>query len=477
MNFNKRIHLLALAMVLCAYEACKTPSLVQSPNVKNAPGSYAQPGDTSSSATIRWREFFKDPYLISLIDTALQNNQELAIALQEVEIARNEIRIRKGQLLPKAEAGLGAGMEKVGRYTSQGAGDASTDITPGREVPEWLPDYRAGIFASWEADIWKKLRNARQAAVTRYLSTAEGRNFVITNLIAEIAHDYYELLALDNELEIVRQTITLQKNALEVVRIQKQAAAATELAVKKFEAEVLSSQNLEYDILQKIQAKENTLNFLLGRYPTSIARDTTLFLKQVPWHVSAGLPSQLLKNRPDIRQAELDLSAARLDLKIARVEFYPSFNITGAIGFQAFNPAYLIKFPESLLSTVAGDLAGPLINKHAIKAEYSNANSRQIQALYQYERSILNAFVEVSTEISNLDKFDKMYETKAKEVDVLNASVDISGELFRSARADYLEVLLTQRDALEAKMELVETKLNQFNTITNMYRALGGGWN
>ncbi len=458
------------------YTGCKTPQLAQVPTAKTTPAAFNGITDTTSSGAAQWRSFFKDKYLQNLIDTALYNNQELAIALQEIEIAKNEIRIKHGRLLPTVEAGGGIGIEKVGRYTSQGAGDASTEITAGKEVPEWLPDFRGSLSASWEADIWKKLRTAKQAAVNRYLGTIEGRNFVITNLVAEIANSYYELLALDNQLDIVKQTITLQKNALEIVKVQKEAAAATELAVKKFQAEVLSSQNLEYDIQQKIQERENAINLLLGRYPQPIKRETALFLNMQPLQVSAGIPSQLLQNRPDIHQAELELAASKLDVKVAKAEFYPSLNISGGLGLQAFNPKYLVKLPESVLFGLAGDLAGPLINKNAITAEYYNANARQIQAVYNYERTVLNAYIEVSTGLSNLGNFGKMYELKAKEVDTLAASIAISNDLFKSNRADYLEVLLTQRDALESRMELIETKLRQFNTVTGIYRALGGGW-
>lgn len=472
---NKYIIAIALSSSI-AYSSCKTPSLMKAPPGKETPAVYENKSDTANSGMIQWRTFFNDQYLVALIDTALKNNQELGITLQEIEIARNDIRVRKGLLLPRVEGGLSAGVEKVGRYTSQGAGDASADITPGQGVPEWLTDIRPAAYASWEADIWHKLRNSKEAAVSRYLATIEGRNFVITNLVAEIANGYYELLCLDNKLDIVRQTITLQKNALEIVRIQKQAAAANELAVKKFQAEVLGSQSLEYDLLQKIKAKENEINFLLGRYPQPIERSKLGILQLTPTEVSAGIPSQLLANRHDIKQAELELAAAKLDVKVARAEFYPSLNITAALGFQAFNPKYLVKFPESLLASLAGEVTGPLINKNAIKAEYYSANARQIQAVYNYDRSVLNAFVEVSTELSNISNLQQQFSFKSQQVDTLTASVAIANELFKSARADYLEVLMTQRDMLETKLELAETKLYQFNSIVNIYRALGGGW-
>ena len=478
MNLNKITPVLMAAAIMLFIAGCKTPSLTKSPSAKAMPADFSSGLDSNlNSGVLTWRQFFKDPYLAALIDTALLHNQELAIMRQEIEIASNDIRYQKSRLYPKAEAGLGVGIEKVGRYTSQGAGDASTEITPGKEVPDWLMDYRFGAVATWEADIWKKLRNSKKIAVNRYLSTMEGRNFQTTNLVSEIAGMYYELLALDNQLSIVRQTIILQQNALEIVRAQKEAAAATDLAVKKFESEVLNSQSREYEILQKIQIKENDLNQALGRYPQHILRDTSGILNIAPTLVNAGIPSQLLNNRPDIKQAVLELESSKLDVKVAKAEFYPAFNITAALGFQAFNPNYLVKFPESLLSSLAGDLAGPLINKAAIKTEYANANARQIQAIYEYERTILNAYIEVSSGLSNMQNYEQIFNRKAAETDTLTSSVNIANDLFRSARADYLEVLMTQRDALETKLELVEIRLSQHLAATGLYRALGGGWN
>jgi multidrug efflux system outer membrane protein len=432
--------------------------------------------DSANAATIDWRTFFKDKALTDLIDTAIKNNQELNITLQEIEIARNEIRFRKGAILPNVRLGGGIGVEKVGRYTSQGAGDASTEIYPGKEVPDPLMDYTVAAYANWEVDIWKKLRNAKKAAVTRYLATLEGKNFVVTDLVAEVANSYYELVALDNQLAIVGQNINLQKNALSVVQIQKEASRATELAVQKFQAEVYKSESLQFNILQQIKETENRINLLLGRYPQSIPRDTSNFIQKLPAIVSAGIPSQLLANRPDIKRAELELTAAKLDLKVARAEFYPSFGISAAIGLQAFNPSYLVKLPGSLLYSLIGDLAGPLINRNAIKAEFYSANARQLQAMYNYERTIINAYLEVSTQMAGISNLAKSYDFKSKQVTSLTQSIEIANSLFQFARADYLEVLMTQRDALEARLELVETKKQQLNAVVNIYRDLGGGW-
>jgi NodT family efflux transporter outer membrane factor (OMF) lipoprotein len=473
----------SIAIAVClAVVGCKTPApeaaITTSTPVPESFGSTVQTQDANSNtAALNWKDYFKDQNLVDLIDTALKNNQELNITLQEIEIAKNDIRVKKGLLLPTAGLRAGAGVEKVGRYTSQGAGDATTEIKPGVETPDPLGDFTIAAYANWEVDIWKKLRNSKKAALNRYLATVEGKNFVITNLIAEVADSYYELLALDNQLDIVKQTIKLQTNALEIVKVQKQAARATELGVKKFEAEVLTSQSMEFDILQRIKETENKINFLLGRYPQEVKRtSSTNFLSLLPASVSSGIPSQLLQNRPDVKQAELELVASKLDVKVARAEFYPSLDITAAIGVNAFKPSYLFTMPESLLYSLAGDLVAPLINRNAIKAEFASASARQIQALYNYDRTVLNAYLEVSNQMSKIENLQKGYDLKSKQVDALNTSIDVSNDLFKSARVDYFEVLMTQRDALEAKLELIDTKKEQLNAAVHVYRDLGGGW-
>jgi len=475
MNLSKKI----LATLVCGsiiYAGCKVPSAIQVPALKNAPGTYNNSKDTINSADINWKDFFNDKKLAAIIDTAIINNPDVAITLQEIEIARNRVRARNSELYPNVTAGGAVGIEKVGRYTSQGAGDASAEITPGKIVPEHLPDLYLGLRTSWEVDIWGKLRSAKKAAFAKYLGSIEGKNFVVTNLVAEVANTYYELVALDNQLEIIRESIQLQKNQLEIVKVQKQAAVVTELAVKQFEAQLYNAQGAENEILQKIAESENKLNFLLGRYPQKFDRDTTALLAQVPNLVKEGIPSQLLKNRPDIKQAELELLAAKWDVKTAQMEFYPSLNISAALGLQAFKPNYLFRMPESIAYSLLGDLAGPIINRQAIIAEFKTASAYQVEAMYEYQKAILNGYVEVSNELSNINNLGNIYSFKLKEVETLTKSVDISNDLFKSARANYLEVLTAQRDALASKLELIDIKKQQFNAVTGIYKALGGGW-
>ncbi|MFL9842881.1 TolC family protein [Flavobacterium rhizosphaerae] len=478
MMFKSRIYkYIVITGLILSVSACKLPDVAKRTENTNTPAAYSgATQDTVNSAKLKWKDFFKDPYLTRLIDTALVNNQELNITLQEIQISQNEIRIRKGEYLPFAGLRAGAGVDKVGRFTRNGALEENINIVPGKENPEPLQDYSFGAYANWEADIWGKLHNAKRAAIQRYLSTVEGKNFVITNLVGEIANSYYELLALDTQLAIVQQNIDIQTNALEIVRLQKQSARVTELAVRRFEAQVLNTRSLQYNIQQQIVETENRINFLVGRYPQHVERSNDDFNMLVPNTVATGIPSQLLENRPDVKQAELKLAAAKLDVKSAKAQFYPSLGISAGIGYQALDPTHLIK-PESLLYTLAGDLAAPLINRNAIKASYKNANAQQVQAVYDYERTLLNAYIEVANQISNISNLQQTYNLKSQQVNALNESVDISNTLFRSARADYMEVLLTQRDALESKFELIETKLKQMNATVNIYRALGGGWN
>lgn len=476
--YNKYIAAIALSLVLTG---CRAPmaTVIKDEVKENLPQNFSQEEQqdaNANSGTTPWRQFFTDPNLVSLIETSLKNNQELLITLQEIEIAKSGVLAKKGKLTPTVSAGIGAGLKKAGRYTSEGAGDATTEIEPGREMPDPLGNFEGGLMANWEIDIWKKLRTEKEAAVAHYLSTVEGKNFVLSNLIEEVADNYYELLALDNQLDIIQQYIKLQQRALEISKIQKEAAAATELAVKKFEAELAKSKAAEYTIRQDITEKENQINALLGRYPQPIVRTKESFMSTMPQTVYTGIPSQLLANRPDIKQAELELKAAKLDVQAARKEFYPSLEISATLGLEAFKPSYLVKLPESIAYNLAGELAGPLINKSAIKANFQTADAKQIQSLYEYDKTILHAYLDVANLMSRVKNIDQYYQMKSQETKALDQSIDIANQLFRNSRADYLEVLLNQRDALDAKMELIEAKQKQLSTVVDIYKSLGGGW-
>ena len=471
------IQLMVIGSFALLLQACSIPFL----NTKKADAKLPEtfnnaPLETANTALINWKEFFEDSHLSELIDVAIVNNKEVNILAQRINMAKNEIQARKGEYQPFVNIGAGIDVEKAGRYTRNGAVEDSLEIKEGKAFPDPLSNYQFGLFSSWEIDVWKKLRNATKVATLEYMASIEGRNFLITNLVAEIANSYYELAAMDNQLTNLEQNITIQRNALEVtVQLQKYGRA-TSLAVKRFEAEVKKNESKQYLIKQQIIEEENRINFLLGRVNQPIKRASLNFMETRLKIMQAGIPSQLLQNRPDIRKAELELAAADLNIAVAKANFYPSFTIKAGLGFQAFNPKYLLSTPESLIFSLAGDMMAPLINRNAITAVYKNANATQIQAAYDYEKTIINAYSEVSNQVSNIDNLQKNYELKSGQVDAMIKSVEVANLLFKFARADYLEVLLTQREALEAKTELIETKQKQISAMVNLYRSLGGGW-
>lgn len=436
--------------------------------------------DSTTVADIGWRQYFADTTLLALVDTAVHNNAELQATLAEVEMARQEARAIQGRLLPQVAAAASLGVDKAARYTSTGAGDASTDITPGSRVPEVLPDLGMGFVASWEADVRGRIRSRKGAALARYLATVEGNRYVMTGLVAEVANTYYELTALDAKLAIIREAIALQERELEVVRAQKDAAVVTELAVRQFEALLFDARGMEFEVRQQIREGESRMNLLLGRYPRPVQRAPMLVgptSTAPPVHaLDQGLPSQLLRNRPDIRGAELQLTAARLDVKAARAELFPELGLTGALGLRAFKSRYLFTTPESIAWSLVGDLFVPILNRKSLKAEVAFASANQKKALYAYRQTVLTGFTEVSTLSSALDNLDSLYTYKAQRAETLDRSIEIASELFNATRANYLEVLTAQREAIDAKLEVVETRLRREVAATNLYRALGGGW-
>lgn len=428
------------------------------------------PENKENTGIKSWNDFFPNQKLNNLIQIALQNNQEINIAQQEVYIAENEILERKSETVPNLNLGVSGGIEKVGNFTSQGASDKSN------QVSENLPIARLGLYSSWEVDIWKKLRNATKAAYFHYLSSVEGRRFLITRLVSEIANTYFELLALDQELEIVDNYIKVLKRIKDILELQKEAAQATALAVKRFYAEVLKNEARLYDLKQKITITENKLNTLVGRFPQSVDRESENLLTLSLPEISIGIPSNLLENRPDIKSASLEVESTKLSLASAKARFYPSFKIEAGAGFEAFNATHFFNTPESLFYGLIGGITAPLLNRRAIKAQYFSANNRQIKALYRYEQTVVNAYAEVLNEMNRVQNLSNVYKFKKDQVQVLNESTKISNILFQAARVDYIEVLLTQRDALEAAVEMIEVRQKQLAAYVGLYRALGGGW-
>lgn len=474
---NKIYYPLAISFLALTINGCASLDTNLSIPEKAIPASFQNQKNTATTiADISWRQYFTDPLLVKLIDTAVANNLDLQMALQRIEVSRSSVKLANGALLPKVDLSIGGGVQKFGLYTMDGAGNASTEITPGQIVPENLTDLFLGLQASWEVDVWGKMRSQRKAAIEGYLSSIEGTHFVISNLVADVAVNYNELLALDNELDIIRQTIQKQQEALEVVKLQKEAGRANELAVQQFRAQLLNTQALEKQRLQQITEAENRLNFLLGRYPQPIERKMEVLFEAVPQQIASGVPSQLLANRPDVREAEHQIEASKFDLKAARAAFFPNFNITATLGYQAFNPEFLFQTPASLAYSLFGTVVAPLINMNALKAQFNTAKANQLTAMYNYQKTILNGYVEVSNELANIKNLEQIHAQKKQQSEALKKSIETSDELYKSARATYLEVLIAQQNALQANLELIDVTKRQRISTVKIYKALGGGW-
>jgi outer membrane protein TolC len=247
------------------------------------------------------------------------------------------------------------------------------------------------------------------------------------------------------------------------------------LAVQRFRAEVQKNQSERVLVEQEIIEVENKLNRLVGRFPQSIERGKVEFDRLSLREPDPGIPSQLLKNRSDIRQAELELAAAGLDVEVARARFFPTLELKAGLGFQAFNTKYLVSTPESLAYGLSGELIAPVLNRKAIKASYLSANANQLQKVYDYQQTVLKATTEVVNQMSRIKNYGKNVALKREQLASLEASVENANQLFQNARAEYMEVLLAQRGMMEARIELIEAKQKELAAIVQTYQALGGG--
>ncbi len=432
-------------------------------------------GCAENSAQLGYSEFYNDPLLTRLIQKALADNRELKNLELEIQIAATEVLARRGAYLPLATIGGGSGFEKTSKLTRNGAVEDQLLLPPRfRTFPDPLPNTRIGIDVLWNLDIWRLYRNARDAAIQRYYAAIERRNDFITRLIADVAQNYYGLMAIDRRMENLDQTITLQQQSLEAAKARVEAVRGNELPVQRFQAEVRRNQSEKLILRQEIVELENRINYLLNRYPEPVERSSAGFDDLTIRALSVGIPSQLLQNRPDIRQAERELAAAGLDVKVARARFFPQLSITAGIGFEAFNPRYIFN-PEAFAANLAGNLVAPLVNRTAIQAEYLSANARQLEALYNYQRITLNAFTELVNRVNMAENYRRGLEVKKQQLDALETSVEIATKLYMNARGEYTEVLFVQRDLRDARMGFIDTKRQQLTAVVNAYQALGGG--
>lgn len=472
MRADGLVALLLLASGCTAFDAVVIREQEKLPDVF---ATLATTPDGGAPAQLDWSQWFADPQLTALVGEALSHNQSLAMAAERVELARAGVTRTTGALFPRLDVGLGGGVRKYGLYTMDGAGNATTDILPNERVPVNLGDFALSLQASWEADLWGKLRHQKNAAASQLLASAEGVHVVATGLVSEVATAWFELQALDRMSEVLARTVAQQQAALEAVQLQRSVGRATELAVQQFEAQVLETRALEVNVAQQRLDAEARLNVLLGRFPRPIERPK-LDTFEPAGMASVGLPAELLRNRPDIRAAEHQLAAAQYDVKSAQAAFFPNINLSAGIGTQAFNPAYLVRLPESLIYNFLGGLVAPLLNRTAIEAQLDGAKALQREAMYGYQRTVLSAYVEVVNSVANHQNTARVLALKKEQQAQLKESIETADALFRAGKASYLEVLLAQQTALNTELELIESWRRQRVASVTLYKALGGGW-
>jgi len=457
--------------------ACQSSQLAQHKVNRPLPAIFTS--DSVALVLPNWREVFFDPMLRDLIDSALSGNFDLRIAGTRIEGAQAEVRLNRGIRLPELNLSLASGIRKFGDYTMDGVGNYDTRFSPNisdkQMIPQNpLPDYFIGFQSSWEIDLWGKLKSKKKAAAARFISSQYARDLVMTGLIADIASTYYQLLALDKELKIINDNIALQQSALEMVQSIKESGMGNQLAVETMYAQLLNFKATETEVKQKIIDCESRLSFLCGTYPEKIRRDSLML--NFESKVLPGIPSDLLRNRPDIRQAEYEIVASNADVHAAKMAFYPQLNINYAMGLQSFKAHLLLETPASLAYNLLGNLSAPLLNRRKLKAELMAASAVQKQAYLMYEKTVVSSFMEVYKALTRIQNTSELVKLKEEEVNVIKQSVNTSTDLFIAGRAGYLEVILAQKNALKSQLELNEyqKQLNLENI--NLYRAIGGGW-
>lgn len=426
--------------------------------------------DTNSVAKVSWRSFYKDSLLQSYIDSALCNNFDFRNTLERVAMSREEIRKGFGAMFPSVDMGIGAGLQRFGDYTMDGVGNKGTII------PSPYPDFNLNLSFQWEVDIYGKLSQRRKASVKRWMASVEAARAAQTLLISEVANNYYELIGLDFQREIIKEILEYTKHSYELAKQLKEEGEVTQLSVNQFEARLL---NLESELLKNksaIAARERAICLLMGSFPMELERTSFLEIeKNVNLIDELGLPAQLLTLRPDVKAAEYELEACALDVKAARKEFFPSLTIGGSGGFNAFDIAKWFLAPASLVYNIGAGLTAPLFNQNNIRVMWNNANSSQRIALNNYNKVVLNAYEEVVGLVLESQTVASRKEIKRQEVLTLRDATIMAYELFSLQYIGYLEVLTSDQQFFDSQFEYINLIIYYNRIQSDLYRALGGG--
>lgn len=425
-----------------------------------ADGPAASPG-TESLADDGWWSVFNDASLQQLIDEALARGFDARLAAWRVEEARAAAGIARSEFAPAIQAGAG--------WTR---GRQSDFITP---VPGTNEFYQADVGLAWEIDVWGRIRRLNEAALARYLATEEARRGVWLSLVSEVASRYFELRALDLELSIARRTADSFQETHDLFSRRHATGIASALETASAAAPLASTRAAIPELERRIVETENRITFLLGRNPGDVPRGATLEDQILPPGIPAGLPSDLLRRRPDLRQAEQELIAANAEVGVAVANFFPRISLTGAFG--GVSPSLSELFGDGRSWSVGGGLLTPVFQGRRLHHEHRAAIARFEQAKVAWERSVTNAFGEVSTALNAYQRLAEVERRQTEAVASYREAVRLANERYLSGLSDYLEVLLAQRQLFPAETALAAIRRQRLEVLVGLYRALGGGWN
>ena len=422
----------------------------------------------------------RDTLLLQLIDSVLIRSNDIKIGFLEVAMLKADFGYQRGLRKPVVNGIIQPSMRRFGKYTMDAVGNYdtqfSTNITKEQIIPENLPDLQIGLQSSWEMDIWGKLAKRKKASALRYLASESGQQWLITSIVAEVASSYGQLIALDKEMDILKSNIEIQRKAFELVQVQKEAGAVNESAVQQLEAQWLNSRAQEGDVLQQIISLENEIRLFLNKPNAPIKRSKFPFQCALDSSLFARVKIDQLENRPDIRQAKLNLMAAFETKESAVLALKPSVVLSGILGVQGFQPAYLFQLPASMAYQLIGGITSPWLNRSALTADILRSESHWKSQDLAYQNALVKGYLEWDTQVKSLAYLQKQQQLKQREVLLTKGAINTVGTLFLTANASYLEVLTAQQNALRSELELLEISRNQWMRAISLYRVLGGGW-
>ena len=420
-----------------------------------------------SLADLKWFELFKDDQLTQLVDTALKQNFELRIAAERVLQARAAYGITRADQFPAVDV---SGSVTALRNSEVGA---TQGLPPGVDTSVSYTQY--GFSLGWELDVWGRLRRLSEAARAQYVATEEGRQAVVTTLVADVTDTYLALRALDFELEIAKRTRDVASDNLRLIQERRNIGVASGLDVRQAQQLLYTATGQIASLEREIAQAENALSLLLGQAPADVPRGRPLDAFQAPPSVPVGLPSALLERRPDIRQAEQQLIAANAEIGAAKAEYFPRISLTGFFGGQSRALAELLTGPGRVASASLGATA-PIFNAGKTRSNVRLAEAVKGELLVNYQRVIYTALRDVADSLAAYTKTSEQRAEQERLVEALRGSAELSTERYQGGLDSYLPVLDAQRNLFEGELQLARLHQQQLSSIVQLYRALGGGW-